>query len=120
MKTPVMEPNPYESSKQSDTRLAIAPAALQSARDRWLEWSSVTFGAQGSGFLLFGMTICGCHFHWVAALGELIPVAWAVFTLAYHRAVGERVVAYVNMVLALGWLWIGWQLNMRFLFGWSQ
>jgi hypothetical protein len=102
-----MSQNPFESEKSfRDER------PLRSSTRAWI---AVTLFVNVITYVAFGMTICGCHFQWLA-VPAIAPVAlWTIYTLVAWRTVGECYVAFANLLLALGWLCFEWEANLCFL-----
>jgi hypothetical protein len=65
----------------------------------------------------FAVGICGCHFHPIALVLGIPPLIWAGYTLTFAKTMGERILAYSNLLLAAGWIYLEWDGNVRF-YGW--
>ena len=82
---------------------------------RWREWCCVTIALNLGTFILYPMFICGCHFHATAAFVGAVPPLWTAFTIIASRARGERILAAINVLLTIGWFYLEWESNLRFL-----
>jgi hypothetical protein len=94
------------------------PSALTdiSVIDRWRKWFGVSMGIHFGTFIFYPMLICGCHFHLIALVVSSGPMVWGGYTLLNYQAAGERITAYLNTALTLGWLYLAWESNLRFAF----
>jgi hypothetical protein len=81
----------------------------------WIPWLSLTMGINLCAFSVFTATSYWCHFQPVGIPCQLIPIGWALVTFRYAHGTGRYVVVVVNGFLALAWVWLGWQFNLRFL-----
>ena len=86
------------------------------AIDRWRWWLGISFGVCLGSLLFYSALICGCHFHLIAVPVGLVPVVWGGFTLVTYHTFGERILGYLNTVLAFGWLYLTWHSNLKFAF----
>jgi hypothetical protein len=84
--------------------------------DRSQEWLVGSGVVHLIALLLLPAVICGCHFHAVAIPVCLFPVIWGFCTFALYSTQQERLIAYINTVLAIGWIYLGWEANVQFLF----
>ena len=67
-------------------------------------------------WILYGMLICGCHFHPLAVPVGLIPVAWALFLIVKHRKRRVEKLVPVALLTSAFWIWWGWDSNVQFYF----
>ncbi len=106
--------NPYESPRRAES--VAAPAITRPGRVA--SWSAKTPAFYVGAFILHGAMTCGCHFWWSALPVEATPIAWSAFTFFTYRTIGERLLAYLNVGLAILWLWFCWGANLQF-FRWA-
>lgn len=98
-----------EEMKSEPTTSTRPKAATVHWWDRWI-LNSVLVQLT---FLLYPAFICGCHFHPIAVPVGLIPVLWGSYTLVTYRDIRECILAYINTLLAIGWLYISWETNIQ-------
>ncbi len=55
-------------------------------------------------------------FHSEALVAGMVPVGWAGFTFLASSSRRERLIAYINAALAIGWLFLAWDSNIQFAF----
>jgi len=84
--------------------------------DRTRLWVWTTLAVQIGALILYPATVCGCHFHSEALVAGMVPVMWAGFTFLAYGSSKERLVAYVNAAVAIGWLFLAWDSNIQFAF----
>ena len=98
------------------TDVQAGASASMSAMDRTRRWVWTTLAVQVGTFILYPAAICGCHFHSEAVLIGAVPVAWGGYTFLAYSSWKERLISYVNGVLAIGWLFLEWDSNIQFAF----
>jgi hypothetical protein len=84
--------------------------------DRWAPRLINTLLFHTLMLAIYSATICGCHFSFIGLIVAIIPTAWAGYSLFTYRTRGERIVAWINLVIGFGWLVLAWDSHIRFLF----
>jgi hypothetical protein len=102
-----------------DIGKTTATALPHTVVDRWRSWLAISGAMHLSVLLLFPAIFCGCHFHVLAVPVCLAPVVWGFFTVLAYRTNRERILAYINGVMGIVWLYIAWASNIQFLFLYS-
>jgi hypothetical protein len=49
-------------------------------------------------------------------LVSLLPAACGGYTLLKYRTLGERLVAYFNVIAGIAWLFLAWDSNIKYAF----
>jgi hypothetical protein len=99
-----------------DLELSIAkPEVIRT--ERWKLHASI--GIFVCSFLLLSMSTCGCHFHPDAVIPMIAPLFWTIFLLASYRSTKSRLGAWAAFVIAVCFLWLGFESNLKFAPFWT-
>lgn len=93
---------------------AKAEDPMPRSQRRVLSWLISSFLIHILSLVFFAAGICGGHFNLIALLFGAPPLIWAAHILTFARTMGERILAYSNLVLAAAWIYLEWEGNVRF------
>lgn len=82
---------------------------------RGLVKGTLTYGLFTGCFFAYPLLICGCHFHTAAAFVTFLPFIWSLMLLMTYKSVRGQIGAWISFLLAVFWVWIGIESNIRFL-----
>jgi len=79
-------------------------------------WLLATLLINILSYLIYGLFICGCHFHAEAVPFSLLPVAWGFFMGFACRGTDRKLLRRAGIVSALLWMLFSWDSNIQFFF----
>lgn len=79
-------------------------------------WMLATVLVNILSYLIYGMFICGCHFHSRAVPFGVVPPAWGLFVFIVHFRTKEKLLRNLGIGSALFWIFISWESNIQFYF----
>jgi len=102
-----MKPGTTNESLDSEGDEVIKPDLL---------YAAITAGIFVICAALFPIMICGCHFRAIAVFPTIAPWIWSIWLLRSCRTFPGRIGSWLAFVGACGWLWIGFDGNLKFMF----
>lgn len=86
--------------------------------DRSPMWSQLTFLMQVLCLILMAKLLLPKEqVSYPAIPVGFVPAVWAIYLAASAKTTRERVVAAICCLLGVGWIYVSWMANLRFLFG---
>lgn len=84
--------------------------------DRWKERACITVFVQLFAMVLLPMTVCGCHFHWIAVPVVSLPIFHGFYQYFSYRTPREQTVGHISGVLSILWIFASWGSNVQYAF----
>lgn len=110
----------HRGSSQLEMKPAKTDEGLDPEGDKVIKpdllYAAITAGIFVICAVLFPMMICGCHFRAIAVLPTIAPWIWTIWLLRSYRTLPERISSWLAFVGACGWLWNGFEGNLKFMF----